>query len=85
MSVPYAGTYTLQVRVASAGSGGTFHIEFNGINKTGALTVPNTGGWDTWQTITKTVTLDAGWQTMKIVMDSTGATGNIGNINYVAF
>jgi hypothetical protein len=85
VSVPYAGTYTLQARVASAGSGGTFHVELNGTNKTGTLTVPNTGGWDTWQTITKTVTLDAGWQTMKIVMDSAGATGNIGNINYIAF
>jgi len=85
VSVGTAGTYTLQVRVASAGSGGTFHIEFNGTNKTGTLTVPNTGGWDTWQTISKSVTLDAGWQTMKIVMDSNGATGNIGNFNYVAF
>jgi hypothetical protein len=85
VSVPTAGTYTMQIRVASAGSGGTFHVEFNGVNKTGTLTVPNTGGWDTWQTITKTVTLDAGWQTMKIVMDAVGATGNIGNINSITF
>jgi hypothetical protein len=85
VSVPVAGTYTMQVRVASAGLGGTFHVEFNGANKTGTLTVPNTNGWDTWQTITKTVTLDAGWQTMKIVMDAVSATGNIGNINSITF
>jgi hypothetical protein len=85
VSVPLPGTYTMQIRVASAGAGGTFHVEFNGVNKTGTLTVPNTGGWDTWQTITKTVTLDAGWQTMKVVMDTLGATGYTGNFNYIAF
>jgi hypothetical protein len=85
VNVPTAGTYTLQVRVASAGAGGTFHVEFNGSNKTGTLTVPNTGGWDTWQTITKSVTLDAGWQVLKLVMDANGATGTIGNFNYLRF
>jgi len=85
VSVPAAGTYTLQVRVASAGAGGTFHVELNGTNKTGALTVPNTGGWDTWQTVSKTVTLDAGWQALKLVMDTTGATGYVGNFNYLKF
>jgi hypothetical protein len=85
VSVPTAGTYTLQVRVASAGAGGTFHVELNGTNKTGALTVPNTGGWDTWQTVSKTVTLDAGWQALKLVMDTTGATGYVGNFNYLKF
>jgi len=85
VNVPVPGTYTMQIRVASAGSGGTFHVDFNGVNKTGTLAVPNTGGWDTWQTITKTVTLDAGWQAMKLVMDVNGATGAIGNFNYIAF
>jgi Domain of unknown function (DUF4082)/Carbohydrate binding module (family 6) len=85
VSVPTAGTYTLNVRVASAGAGGTFHVEFNGTNKTGTLTIPNTGGWDTWQTVTKTVTLDAGFQVMKLVMDSNGATGFVGNFNSLAF
>lgn len=85
VSVPTAGTYTLKVRVASAGAGGTFHVEWNGVNKTGTLTVPNTGGWDTWQTVTKTVTLDAGWQVMKLVMDTNGASGFVGNFNYLQF
>jgi len=28
-----------------------------GVDKTGPLTIPNTGGWQTWQSTTKTVTL----------------------------
>ena len=43
VNVATAGTYDLEVRVASAGAGGTFHIEVNGVDRTGPLTVPNTG------------------------------------------
>jgi hypothetical protein len=80
-----AGLYTISVRVASAGTGGTFHIEFNGVNKTGTMTVPDTGGWQTWTTIRKTgVSLGAGEQVMRVVMDTNGpATGAVGNFNWV--
>lgn len=78
-----AGTYTLTARMASAGSGGTFHVEFNGTNKTGTLTVPNTGGWQTYRDVTATVSLSAGVQTMRVVFDSNGSTGAVGNLNYV--
>jgi hypothetical protein len=85
VNVPSAGTYTLQARVASSGSGGTFHVEFGGSNKTGTMTVPNTGGWQSWTTLSSSVSLSAGTQIMKIVED-TGGSGNgggIGNFNWV--
>ena len=34
----------------------------NGTNVTGPLTIPNTGGWQAWQTVTTPVTLSAGQQ-----------------------
>ena len=49
ISVASAGSYTLEARVASSGAGGTFHVEVDGVNVTGPLTVPNTGGWQTWR------------------------------------
>jgi endonuclease/exonuclease/phosphatase family metal-dependent hydrolase len=82
VNVAAAGNYTLEARVASYGTGGTFHVEFGGVNKTGAMSIPNTGGWQTWQTIRKTVTLSAGQQVMKVRFDSGSANGS-GNINYV--
>jgi hypothetical protein len=86
VNVAASGAYTLQARVASDGPGGTFHVEFNGVDVTGPMTVPNTGGWESWQTITRQVTLNAGQQTMRIVMDSANpATNSIGNFNYVRF
>ena len=83
VNVGAAGVYDLDVRVASAGAGGTFHIEANGTNITGALTVPNTGGWQTWTTIRKSgITLSAGPQVWRVVMDTNGATNAVGNFNY---
>jgi len=83
VSVAAAGTYDLEVRVASNGTGGTFHIEVNGVDKTGKLTVPNTRGWQTWMTITKSsVTLNTGVQVWRVVMDTNGTTGAVGNFNY---
>jgi hypothetical protein len=82
--VTTAGQYDLDVRVASAGTGGRFHIEVNGVDKTGPLTVPNTGGWQTWTTIRKTgVSLSAGAQVVRVVMDANGATGAVGNFNWI--
>jgi hypothetical protein len=72
------------VRVASPASGGTFHIEVNGVDKTGPLTVPNTGGWQTWSTVRKAgVSLSAGSQVWRVVMDKAGASGAVGNFNYI--
>ncbi len=84
VNVPTAGTYDLDVRVAANGTGGTFHIEFNGVDKTGPMAIPNTGGWQKWVTLTKTgVSLNAGQQVMRLVIDSAAPTGVIGNFNYI--
>ena len=45
IGVTDAGTYTLSAWVAVAGNGGVFHIEIDGVNVTGAWSIPNTGGW----------------------------------------
>lgn len=83
-SVATAGQYDFEMRVASAGSGGRFHIEVNGVDKTGSLTVPNTGSWQTWTTIRKTgVSLTAGAQAIRLVMDANGATNGVGNFNWI--
>ena len=84
MNVATAGTYNLDIRVGSAGAGGTFHIEVDGVDKTGPIAVPNTGGWQTWQTIRVSgVTLAAGTQVWRVVMDTIGSTGAVGNFNWL--
>lgn len=83
VNVTQSATYRLTARVAASGAGGTFHIEFGGVDKTGPLTIPNTGGWQAWTDVTATVSLAAGTQTMRIVEDANGPTGVFGNMNYV--
>ena len=83
VSVGSAGAYTLIARVAAEGIGGTFHVELAGIDVTGPLTIPNTGGWQAWTNVTATVTLAAGVQSMRIVVDRAGPTGIVGNLNYI--
>lgn len=77
------GSYTLQSRIASSGDAGTFHIEIDGVNKTGPITNINTGGWQTYRTVTNTnIGLTPGLHTMRLVMDTTGPNGTVGNYNY---
>jgi len=84
INVAAAGIYTIEVRVASAGQGGTFNLAFNGANKMSSVQVPNTGGWDAWQLVSRTnVALDAGVQVVRLVMETNGATGAVGDFDYL--
>jgi hypothetical protein len=70
-----AGTYDLSFRVASqAGVTNAFHLENeSGTNLSGSMTVPNTGGWQTWSTVTKSgVALAGGSHVYKLVIDAAG-------------
>jgi Carbohydrate binding module (family 6) len=53
VTVAAAGTYAIDLRVASKGTGDRFHIEVNGVNKTEPVAVADTGGWQVWKTPTK--------------------------------
>ncbi|HSG29114.1 MAG TPA: carbohydrate-binding protein [Candidatus Krumholzibacterium sp.] len=78
VDVAAAGIHSIEVRVASSSTGGTLHIEFGGIDVTGGITVPVTGGWQNWTTVSTTATLSAGTQVMRVVFDTDGI-----NLNYI--
>lgn len=79
------GIYTLNARVASVGAGGTFHVEIDGVNVTGAMTVPNTGAWQTYRTISKSgIAIAGGPHVLRLSMDTTANT-SIGNVNWISF
>jgi hypothetical protein len=84
VAVNASGNYTLQVRVASLTGDGTFHVEVDGVNVTGTIATPNTGGWQVWQSVTRSgIALTAGAHRLRIVFDTAGAIGYVGNINYL--
>jgi probable HAF family extracellular repeat protein len=83
IAVGAAGSYALEAGVASNNGGGTFHLEVNGTAATGPISIPDTGGWQQWQTVTTTVTLAAGLQRLRVVLDTNGSSGTVGNLNYL--
>jgi chitinase len=74
VNVAAAGTYTASLRLASpSGVTDGLHIaSSSGANLSGNINVPATGGWQTWTTVTATVTLPAGQQTLTIDQDNGG-------------
>jgi hypothetical protein len=85
VNVVTAGTYALDLRVASSGGGGTVHLAVDGKDATGAIVLPDTGGWNTWRTVTKTgVALTAGQHVLKLMVDANGAAGTVADLNWLA-
>jgi beta-glucosidase len=82
VNVATAGIYTVSFRVASPYAiADALHIaNSSGTNLTGSVAVPNTGGYQTWTTVTASITLGAGQQTLTVDQDSNGW-----NIHYLAF
>jgi hypothetical protein len=83
VNVAEAGGYDLTVRIANIGSGGTFRMEVDGVDKTGTIAVPDTGGWQTWQTVTQPgIALGAGAHVIRFVFSGAGTSGGAGNYNW---
>jgi hypothetical protein len=83
VNVATSGTYRLETRFANPGTGARFHVEVDGTDRTGPIAAPNTGGWQTWQTITTTgIPLQSGQRVIRVVFDTVSSTGSVGNFNW---
>ncbi|AZQ64282.1 carbohydrate-binding protein [Flammeovirga pectinis] len=81
VDVTTAGSYLVEYRVASNNGGGQLNLEQNSGNTIlGSVTIPTTGGWQTWTTVSDTVQLTAGEQNIAIGIPSGGF-----NINWIQF
>jgi len=81
LNVASAGTYTVNFRVSSALTGASFKMQDAKGNILATVNVPNTGAWQTWTTVTASVTLPAGTQTVTIV----SLTDNGWDFNWMQF
>ena len=58
----------------------------DGVNKSGTMTVPATGGFNSWTTITrKGISLPAGQHVLRLALDTEGINSIIGNLNWIKF
>jgi len=86
VDVRETGSYTIEMIVASNKKGGIFHLEFNGVDKTGPIEVIDTQGWRFLKPMSKTgVRLEKGHYIMKMIMTKNGESGSIGDIDFFRF
>ncbi|MDB5173349.1 MAG: carbohydrate binding module family protein, partial [Phycisphaerales bacterium] len=83
INVPATVTYTFQARVANVAAGGIVHANVDGVNCTGAMAVPNTGGWQTYQTISSAqFLLGSGIHVLRISLDHNASIPAVGNLDW---
>src|SRR6266516_2436558 len=78
--------FDVQVRVASGGTGGRFHVAFDGLDRTGPIQVPDTGSWGTWATLTfPNISLPLGQHIMRLALDQNGTQPYpaVADFNYI--
>ena len=86
VKVKESGMFDIEIPVASDKKGGQFHLEFNGKDATGPIQVPDTGGWHRLKVVKiPGVQLERGTYEMKMVMDSEGPSGSVGDIDLLRF
>jgi hypothetical protein len=79
INFPTTGSYLIEYRVASGVTGGKLSSDLNGGTIIlGNVDIPNTGGWQNWQTVTQTVNVNAGTYNFGIYIQNTGM-----NINWI--
>ncbi|MBW8864030.1 MAG: carbohydrate-binding protein [Verrucomicrobia bacterium] len=79
-----AGFTNVNARIASAGTGGTLEFRLDGATDTliSAVTLPVTGGWQTWQTVGGVVTNATGLHNLYVVFKG---GSSVGNLNWFQF
>jgi hypothetical protein len=79
------GPFGLNVRVASQGNSGTFSVLIDG-QKVATFTPGDTGGWQSWRTLTQSgINIAQGQHVVRFQMDSGGVTGYTTNLNWFQF
>ena len=79
INFPTTGSYLIEYRIASGVTGARISSDLNGGTIIlGEVAIPNTGGWQNWQTVTQTVTVNAGTYNFGIYIQNSGV-----NINWI--
>jgi hypothetical protein len=78
VDVDSSAIYQFDLRYAASGSTGKFHIEMDGVEITPLTSLPSSGGWTTWKTLTvNNVILSKGIHQIKLYVDKAGFNSRI--------
>ena len=62
-------TYSVSFYIATTTDNTKLHLECDGENKTGIVSIPNTKGFQSWEIVKRNIKLDAGKHILKLVID----------------
>lgn len=86
VNVAEAGRFAVTARVANLGEGGVIQLEQGGVVLGAPANVPDTGGWQAWQTVSLgEIDLPAGPQPLRLVFAEAGPGGAVGNLAKLTF
>ena len=75
ISVDVNGTYDVSYRVAAESTAGKIELQIieadNSITSLHTINLPVTGGWQTWETVTKSLTMPAGQHVLRVLVKKT--------------
>jgi alpha-L-fucosidase len=72
VNVSKSATYQISFYIASPSENSKIHLECDGENKTGIISIPNTGGYQSWAVVKKEIKIDEGQHILKLVIDADG-------------
>lgn len=72
VNVVKSGNYQVSFVISATANNAKLHLELDGVNGSDTLSLPNTGGNQTWREVKQTVKLDAGQHVLKLVFGSRG-------------
>ncbi|MEY9856005.1 hypothetical protein ABH935_001609 [Catenulispora sp. GAS73] len=83
-SVSQAGPYTLTLRYSAAAGNASRYIYVNGSGVVNNLSLPGTGSWSSWNTVTvPNVALNAGSNTISVIYNSSLGSSNYLNLDEI--
>ncbi len=84
LNVQQSGSYTLELRLSNADPNARLHVEIDGVNVTGAITVPDTNNFNTFATVSRTISLSAGARVLRLAFDAgAGPTGSVAGVDWM--
>jgi len=80
VTISKSAVYRISFYVASAYNSGKLHLECDGKDRTGIISIPNTTGFQKWEVVERTINLSAGQHVLKVVVD-----GDLLNLDKMVF
>jgi hypothetical protein len=85
VSVAKSGTYTLYLRYTAGAGNASRYIFANGTGVVDNLSFPGTGSWTSYSTVSCSVPLNAGTNTVSVIFNSSKGSTNYLNLDHLVF